>query len=150
MPLPPIDRTSSVQWRPLSTDLLGSGASGAVPVRPINAVNPVESADALGGGAIVRLSPQAQASEEVPRDWTLAETRSEAPEAPEPPPDPPLYQQLIDLVQSMWRASGNAVQIAEEINQTTLTERLDQEVRLPPDDGPLTYADPSVKRTGGA
>lgn len=148
MPLQPIS-SAAVQWRPVNTDLIGTGASGAVPVRPINAVNPVESTDQLGGGAVVRLSPQAQVPDEVQRDWTLPETHHLAPEEVEPPRDPPLYQQLIDLVQSMWRASGNAVQIAEEINQTTLADRLDHEVRPEPVDASPTYSDPSVKRTGG-
>ncbi|QXL83452.1 hypothetical protein [Comamonas sp. NLF-1-9] len=151
MPLSPVDR-SAAQWTQLrpQSDLYSTGASGAVPVRPINPANAVESTDALGGGAIVRLSEKAGVPEPVQRDWTLAEVEKEKPKIEEPPPrEPPLYQQLIDIVQSMWRASGQAVQIAEEMNQTTLTDRLNQQVPPPPREQPLTYADPSVKRSGG-
>ena len=63
------------------------------------------------------------------------------------PPPPPLYQQLLEFIQSMWRASGSAVEVALEVNKTTLAERIAQQAR---DDEPLTYSDPKVKRTGGS
>jgi len=151
MPLSPVERTAS-QWSQLrpQSDLYSTGASGAVPVRPINPVNPAESTDALGAGAIVQLSGKAGVPDPIQRDWTLAEPEKTKPKVEEPPPrDPPLYQQLIDIVQSMWRASGQAVQLAEEINQTTLDDRLNQQAPPPPEAPPLTYTDPSVKRTGG-
>ena len=50
MQLPPVDR-SPAQWRPQGADLYSTGASGAVPVRPVNAANPVESTDRLGEGS---------------------------------------------------------------------------------------------------
>jgi len=151
MPLSPVERTAA-QWsqsRPQS-DLYSTGASGAVLVRPINPANPVESTNELGAGAIVRLSEKTGLPDPIQRDWTLAEPQKEKPQEVEPPPrDPPLYQQLIDIVQSMWRASGQAVQLAEDMNQTTLDARLNQQVPPPAPDKPLTYADPSIKRTGG-
>lgn len=151
MPLSPVERTAP-QWtqaRPQS-DLYSTGASGAVPVRPINTVNPTESTDELGAGAIVHLSSKAGVPDPIERDWTLAEPQKEKPKIEEEPPrDPPLYQQLIDIVQSMWRASGQAVQLAEEMNQTTLDDRLNQLTPPPPPAEPLTYADPSVKRSSG-
>lgn len=151
MPLSPVERTAS-QWSPLrpQSDLYSTGASGAVPVRPINPVNPVESTDALGAGAIVHLSEKTGLPDTVQRDWTLAEPQKEAPkEVERPPQDPPLYKQLIDIVQSMWRASGQAVQLAEDVNQTTLDARLNQQAPPPMPAESLTYADPSIKRTGG-
>ena len=151
MPLSPAERTTS-QWSQLrpQSDLYSTGASGAVPVRPINPVNPVESTDELGAGAIVHFSEKTGLPDAVQRDWTLAEPQKERPKEEDAPPlDPPLYQQLIDIVQSIWRASGQAVQLAEDVNQTTLDARLNQQVPPPPPDKPLTYADPSVKRTGG-
>lgn len=151
MPLSPVERTTS-QWsqvRPQS-DLYSTGASGAVPVRPVNTTNAVESTDSLGAGAIVHLSEKTGLPDQVQHDWTMSDQQKEKPKVQEPPPrDPPVYQQLIDVVQSMWRASGQAVQLAEVVNNTTLDARLNQQVPPPRQAQPLTYTDPSVKRTGG-
>ena len=46
----------------------------------------------------------------------------------------------------MWRASGSAIELAQDVNKTTLQERMAQQAR---NDEPLTYSDPKVKRTGG-
>ena len=64
----------------------------------------------------------------------------------EEPPKEPIYKQLLELIQSMWRASGSAVELAQDINKTTLQERLAQQVQ---DRQSPTYSDPKVKRTGG-
>jgi len=45
----------------------------------------------------------------------------------------------------MWRASGSAVEVAQDVNKMTLQERLAQQAK----NEPLTYTDPKVKRTGG-
>lgn len=147
MQLPPVDRPTS-PWRPAPAgDLYSTGAGGAVPVRPVQAANAVESTDRLGEGATLREPTRASDPDKADRDWTLTEARKEAPEQPEEKPrEPPLYQQLLDFIQSMWRASGSAVEVALEVNKTTLSERLAQQVK---NDEPLTYADPKVKRTGG-
>jgi len=137
-------------WRTVApgADLYSTGAGGAVPVRPVQAANPVESTDRLGEGAIVREPNRPSDVDQENRDWTLAEARKEAPEqVEEKPREPPLYEQLLEFIQSMWRASGSAVEVALEVNKTTLAERMAQQVQ---DDEPLTYADPKVKRTGGA
>ena len=143
MQLPPVDRAP--QWRPLGADLYSTGASGAVPVRPINAANPVESMDRLGEGAIVKTPDKPSAPESPNRDWTEVK-KKETVEEPVEPPQEPLYKMLLEFVQSMWRASGSAVELAQEINKTTLAERMAQQVK---DDEPLTYSDPKIKRTGG-
>lgn len=147
MQLPPVERSPHV-WRPTpSADLNLTGAGGAVPVRPVQAPNPVESTDRLGEGAIVREPTRASDPDKENRDWTLAETKKEAPEqAEEKPREPPLYQQLLEFIQSMWRASGSAVEVALDVNKTTLQERLAQQVKN--DESP-TYSDPKIKRTGG-
>ncbi|PWW43671.1 hypothetical protein [Melaminivora alkalimesophila] len=147
MQLPPVDR-STTPWRAApAADLYSTGAGGAVPVRPVQAANAVESTDRLGEGAIVREPTRPSDPDPTHRDWTLAEARKEKTEqVEEPPREPPLYQQLLDFLQSMWRASGSAVEVALEVNKTTLTERLAQQVK---NDEPLTYSDPKVKRTGG-
>lgn len=142
MQLPPVDR--SPHWRPQSADLYSTGASGAVPVRPINAANPVESMDRLGEGAIVKTPDKPSAPDTPNRDWTEVKKQETAKE-PEEPPKEPIAKQLLEFLQSMWRASGSAVELAQDINKVTLAERMAQQAK----DEPLTYTDPSVKRTGG-
>lgn len=147
MQLPPVDR-SPAQWRTQGADLYSTGASGAVAVRPVNAANPVESMDRLGEGAIVREPTKPTAPDQENRDWTLPIGKKDKPQdAEEPPKDPPLHQVMLDFIQSMWRASGSAVELAQDINKTTLQERLAQQAR--DDLQSPTYSDPKVKRTGG-
>ncbi len=147
MQLSPVDR-SPAQWRPQGADLYSTGASGAVPVRPVNAANPVESMDRLGEGAVVREPTKPTAPDAENRDWTLPIEKKDKPqEAEKPPPDPPLYKVMLDFLQSMWRASGSAVDVVQDVNKTALQERLAQQ---PKDDlQSPTYSDPKVKRTGG-
>lgn len=145
MQLPPVDR-SHTQWRPQGADLYSTGASGAVPVRPVNAANAVESTDRLGEGATVREPTKPSVADEENRDWTLAETKKETPKQVEEPPKEPIYKQLLEFIRSMWRASGSVVELAQDINKTTLQERLAQQVQ---NREPLTYSDPKVKRTAG-
>lgn len=140
MQIPPVDR--SPHWRPQGADLYSTGASGAVPVRPVNAANPVESMDRLGEGAIVK-TPEKPSAESPNRDWTEVKKQDTVKE-PEEPPKEPIYVQLLELLREMWRASGSAVELAQDINKITLAERMAQQAK----DEPLTYADPAVKRTG--
>ena len=151
MHLPPVDRSTPL-WRAVpAADLYSTGAGGAVPVRPVSAPGAVESVDRLGEGSTLNLRGEPTRpsdADQADRDWTLPETQKEAAEqAEETPPPPPLYQQLLEFIQSMWRASGSAVEVALEVNKTTLAERIAQQAR---DDEPLTYSDPKVKRTGGS
>ena len=144
MQLPPVDR--SPLWRPQGADLYSTGASGAVPVRPINPANPVESMDRLGEGAIVK-TPEKPSDPDAPnRDWTLSEEKKEVKEEPPEPPKEPIYKQLLEFIHSMWRASGTAIEMAQEINKVTLQERMAQQVK---NEESLTYSDPKIKRTGG-
>lgn len=147
MQLPPVDR-SPPQWRPQGADLYSTGASGAVAVRPVNPANAVESMDRLGEGAHVREPSKPSAPDEENRDWTLPVGKKGKPkEADKPPKDPPLYQVMLDFIQSMWRASGSAVELAQDINKTTLQDRQAQQAM--DDVQSPTYSDPKVKRTGG-
>ena len=143
MQLPPVDRSAS--WRPQGADLYSTGASGAVPVRPINAANPVESMDRLGEGAIVKTPEKPSDPDQGNRDWTEVREKKENKAILEPPKDPPLYKQMIEFLQSMWRASGSAIEIAQDVNKTTLAERMAQQAK----NEPLTYSDPKIKRTSG-
>ena len=142
MQMPPVDRSPS--WRPQGADLYSTGASGAPPVRPINAPNPVESMDRLGEGAIVKAPDKPSAPDTPNRDWTEVKKKETVEEPPEPPKEP-IYKQLLEFIQSMWRASGSAIEIAQDVNKMTLQERMAQQVK----NEPLTYSDPKVKRTGG-
>ena len=142
MQIPPVDRSPS--WRPAGADLYSTGASGAPPVRPINAPNPVESMDRLGEGAIVREPDKPSNVDTATRDWTETKKQDTVEEPPEPPKEP-ISKQLLEFIQSMWRASGSAVEAAQEVNKMTLQERMAQQVK----NEPITYSDPKVKRTGG-
>ncbi|MCB1979827.1 MAG: hypothetical protein M9919_01465 [Burkholderiaceae bacterium] len=142
MQLPPVDRSTS--WRPQGADLYSTGASGAVPVRPINAANPVESMDRLGEGAIVKTPEKPSDADKQNLDWTEVKEKKER-EKPVEPPKEPLYKQLIEFIQSMWRASGSAIELAQDVNKVTLAERMAQQAK----NEPLTYSDPKVKRTSG-
>lgn len=139
MQLPPVDRSSS--WRPSGADLYSTGASGAVPVRPINSVNPTESLDHIGGGNVPRGVDKPSADPQpVQRDWTIVKKQDTAKE-PEEPPKEPISKQLLDFLHAMWRASGNAIIEATE-EATKAANKPNQ-----PTQQPLTYTDPSVKKT---
>ncbi len=100
--------------------------------------------DRLGEGAIVKAPDKPSAPDAPNRDWTEVKKKETVEEPPEPPKEP-IYKQLLEFIQSMWRASGSAIEIAQEVNKMTLQERMAQQVK----NEPLTYADPKVKRTGG-
>ena len=78
------------------------------------------------------------------RDWTLAEEIKQKEEVEEPPKEP-ISKQLIEFIQSMWRASAMAVEQAQEVSKADDVARNKMQVR----DEPLTYSEPKVKRTGG-
>ena len=84
---------------------------------------------------------QPLATEEDPStDWTTAPKAAE--KKPETPPPEPISKKLLDFLQALWRAGGNAVDVAQEANQTLNPDKLAE--------GPLTYTDPSaVKKPSG-
>lgn len=145
MQMPPVDR--SPNWRPQGADLYSTGASGAVPVRPVSGVMPVESTDRLGEGVTLREPDKPSDKDLSNRDWTEVEKKAkeEAEKAKEPPPEP-IYKQLLEFIQSMWRASGSAVEMAQELNKNSPQDQMARDQK----NQPLTYSDPKVKRTGGA
>ncbi len=98
----------------------------------------------MGEGAIVKAPDKPSAPDSPNRDWTAVKKQETVEEPPEPPKEP-IYKQLLELIQSMWRASGTAVEVAQDINKMTMQERLAQQVK----NEPLTYSDPKIKRTGG-
>jgi len=144
MQIPPLDRTQT-PWRTQGADLYSTGASGAAPVRPVNAVNATESVDKIGEGRTVREPEKPSAPDTENRDWTLAEEIKQKEEVEEPPKEP-ISKQLIEFIQSMWRASAQAVEQAQETSKSEDLLQSKQQVR----NEPLTYSEPRVKRSGNA
>ena len=144
MQIPPLDRTQT-PWRTQGADLYSTGASGAAPVRPVNAVNASESVDKIGEGRTVREPEKPSVADSENRDWTLAEEVKQKEEVEEPPKEP-ISKQLIEFIQSMWRASAQAVEQAQE---TSKSEDLLQNKQTARNE-PLTYSEPRVKRSGNA
>lgn len=144
MQIPPLDRTQT-PWRTQGADLYSTGASGAAPVRPVNAVNATESVDKIGEGRSVREPEKPSAPDTENRDWTLAEEIKQKEEVEEPPKEP-ISKQLIEFIQSMWRASAQAVEQAQETSKSEDLLQSKQQAR----NEPLTYSEPRVKRSGNA
>ena len=142
MQIPTLDRTSP--WQSQGADLYSTGASGAVPIRPVQAPNPVESTDRLGEGAIVKTPDKPSAPDLPNRDWTETK-KPESVKEPEEPVKEPIYKQLLDHLREMWRASGSAIELAQDINKITLAERMALQAK---NDESAIYADPSIKRPG--
>lgn len=143
MQIPPLDRTQT-PWRTQGADLYSTGASGAAPVRPVNAVNASESVDKIGEGRTVREPEKPSVADSENRDWTLAEEVKQKEEVDEPPKEP-ISKQLIEFIQSMWRASAQAVEQAQEVSKSEDVLQNKQSAR----NEPLTYSEPRIKRTGG-
>ena len=146
MQIPPVDR-NPIQWAtPQGASLYSTGASGAVAVRPVHAVNPVESSDEVGEGVTVTIKAPERPTDKSVRDhdWTEVQAK-QVKEAEKEPPKEPIYKELIEHIQSMWRASAMAVEVFQEAQKTDQKERNMLQVRTEP----LTYEEPRVKRTGG-
>jgi len=74
------------------------------------------------------------------KDWTV-KPKSEEPKPPEPPKEP-ISKKLLEFLQSLWRAGGNAIDVAQGTNDILNPANKQS-------DSPLTYADPSSKKTTG-
>ncbi len=99
--------------------------------------------DRLGEGAVVKAPDKPSAPEAPNRDWTAVKTQDTVKE-PEEPPKEPIYKLLLEHLREMWRASGSAIELAQDINKITLSERMAQQGKK----DNLLYADPSIKRPG--
>ncbi|VUZ24806.1 Uncharacterised protein [uncultured Comamonas sp.] len=149
MQIPPLDR-NPIEWaNTQGANLYSTGASGPAAVRPIHAVNAVESVDKLGEGVTVSIKNPDKPTDksEQDLDWTAKKELQEKSlkEIEEEKNKEPLSKQLIEFIQSMWRASAMAVEAAEQAQKTDQQERNMLQVRTEP----LTYEEPKVKRTGG-
>ena len=151
MQVPPLDR-NPIEWaNPQGANLYSTGASGPAAVRPVHAVNAVESVDKLGEGVTVSIK-----NPERPTDRSVQdEAGTDKPEAQDAKKSlkdiqdeqnkEPLSKQLIEFIQSMWRASAMAVDALEEAKKVDQQQRNMAQTQTEP----LTYQDPKVKRTGG-
>ena len=149
MHMPPVDRLP--HWRIQTGEVLAAdaAAAGAAPaaVPPLQAPHAIESMERLGHGAVPK-TPDAPSAADAPhRDWTETGLKVEDPKPPEPPPEP-IAKQLLEFLQSMWRASGSVIDVAQDVEKTALAERLAQQAK----NEPLTYSDysdPKARRSGG-
>lgn len=151
MQIPPLDR-NPIEWaNTQGANLYSTGASGPAAVRPVHAVNAVESVDKLGEGVTVTIKNPERPTDRSDQDldWTAKpeelDTKKSLKEIQEEQNKEPLSKQLIEFIQSMWRASAMAVDALEESQKVDQQQRNLVQVRTEP----LTYEEPKVKRTGG-
>jgi len=149
MQIPPADLTP---YRP-PAPAAGVAASGAAGNGEPAVRAGVTQADATKGQDFVGAPQGARSPDNSPssstetpnRDWTTVRQKETAKE-PEEPPKEPISKQLIEHIQSLWRASALMVDIAEEQQR-----KAHQDSLLGTGDGnvaPVVYADPTkVKRT---
>ena len=126
MQLPSVDRQPGSA--PAGADLALPNAARVLPVAPVNpaaAVNPpgvvnkIGESTTEGQNAVVYrgVADPAQRSPEkatAPQDWSIVRPE---PEKVEVPPPEPISKMLLDFLQAVWRASANAVEIAQLQNQ---------------------------------
>jgi hypothetical protein len=130
MQLPPVDRSpAGVLRAPICIPLGLLAHLRCVPSTPPTPSSPWTD---WVKGAVVREPDKPSAPEAPNRDWTEVKKKETVEEPPEPPKEP-IYKQLLEFIQSMWRASGSAVEMAQEVNKVTQQERLAQQVKKEPD-----------------
>ncbi len=128
MQLPSVDRQPGLRLS--GADLASPNGLKVIPVPPVNpavaapgVVNNISDTAAQASASAARVytsvSDPAQRGSEAatsPKDWTIQ--RPEPVKEQVPPPEP-ISKMLLEFVQSMWRASGSAVEIAQAQNQNT-------------------------------
>ena len=92
---------------------------------------------ASGVGAVNPPDPGAASPSMETSDYGMT-IKQPTVEKPQMPPVKPVYIKLIDNLQAMWRASGNAVDVVAEASKTSAPATLIQ--------GPLVYPDPKTKK----
>ncbi len=128
MQLPSVDRQPGA--RPAGADLVAAHGPKVIPVPPVNplatavvapgAVNNIGDNAARNANEVVYTSvsdPARRGSEAATgsKDWTI---RRPDTEKVVEPPLPPISRLLLDFLQSVWRASGGAIEIAQAQNQS--------------------------------
>jgi len=126
MQLPSVDRQPGLRLS--GADMMSSNGQKVIPVPPVipalqahapGVVNKIsESAvQASANRVYTSVSDPARPGSEAatsPKDWTIQRPE---PEKVQVPPPEPISKMLLEFVQSMWRASGSAVEIAQAQNQ---------------------------------
>lgn len=123
MQLPSVDRQPGA--RPAGASLPTSNGSKVVPVAPVNApqaaaspgvVNNIGENAQLGkaGESVYRsVKDPIQKGADAQRpdnDWTI---KRPLPQKVEDPPPEPISKRLLEFLRSMWRASGNVVEMSQ-------------------------------------
>ena len=134
MQLPSVDRQPGL--RLAGANVASSNGHKVIPVPPVNpavqahapgVVNNIGDSAALASTSAnpvyTSVSDPAQRGSEAatsPKDWTIQRPE---PEKVQIPPPEPISKMLLEFVQSMWRASGSAVEIAQAQNQNAQVNR---------------------------
>ena len=157
MHLPAIDRSASLQ--PTGADIAPSLPASVVPVAPVNpgvsevtpsviySISEVgqaqadKAAEALYSGTVDPAQPGSQRNG-VERDWTI---RRPEPEKIEYPPPVPISKVLLEFIKSVWRASGTAVEVAQNQNLNLNLNPNAPQGQLVKED--LTYTPSKVSKT---
>lgn len=169
MQLPSVDRQPGL--RPAGADPVSATAAKVIPVPPVNpavtvnpaaTVNPAnQAATAVSPGVVNKIGEGAKTensvytsvpdplrrgteSATIPKDWTI---KRPEPEKVEDPPPVPISQLLLEFLQAIWRASGGAIEPAQNPNQNLLLNQHNPNARagdLVKED--LTYAPSKIKK----
>ena len=122
----------------------GDGVSGTHQAGKVDGINKNEAPAVAAKYAATGQAPgpdrPSTTGDANSKDWTV-KPKTEEPKPPEPPKEP-ISKKLLEFLQSLWRAGGNAIDVAQGTN----------DILNPPNkqsDSPLTYADPSSKKTTG-
>ncbi|MES2186097.1 MAG: hypothetical protein V4505_16210 [Pseudomonadota bacterium] len=141
MQLPPVERSIPPPAAAESTPGVGALASEP-PVRAGVTQPAKETRDYIAAQQGARGPDNPSSTSGGPnRDWTELQ-KKEKPE--QIPPPEPIYKMLMDHIQSMWRASTAAVDIAAEAQRQAMQRSASENASKT---GAIVYTDPSkVKR----
>ena len=101
---------------------------------------PTESARKVDAGKLPGPDQPTADKDGAAKDWT--EKAKAAEDKPPEPPAEPISKKLLDFLQNLWRAGGQAIDVVDETNKVLNPVKAS--------DSPLTYSDPSVKKASGA
>ena len=104
------------------------------------APSPTEAAREADTGKLPGPDQPSNAADAPSKDWT--EKIKAAEDKPPEPPKEPISKKLLDFLQNLWRAGGQAIDVVDGANQVLNPTKAS--------DSPLTYTDPSVKKSSGA
>jgi len=138
----PAANTDSIDGVSSAASATGTGTKDKTTVdatgKPIGET-PTESARKVDTGKLPGPDQPSTTSDAPSKDWT--EKVKAAENKPPEPPKEPISKKLLDFLQTLWRAGGQAIDVADEANKTLNPPKAE--------DSPLTYTDPSVKKTSG-